>query len=49
MERDSSACRHIVLQCLNANRMEALCSTVDKMNKSMGLFSPDCVVLRLSI
>lgn len=33
MERDSSACRHIVLQCLNADKMEALYSTADKMKK----------------
>lgn len=36
MERDSFACRHIVLQCLNAD-MEALYSTADKMKKSVGL------------
>lgn len=36
MERDSSACRHIVLQCLNADKMEALYSTADKMKKNGG-------------
>lgn len=51
MERDSSACRHIVLQCLNVDKMEALCSTADKMKKKKewDLVSPDSVVLRLSI
>ena len=50
MERDSSACRHIVLQCLNADKMEALYSTADKMKKKWwDLVSPDSVVLRLSI
>lgn len=36
MERDSPAWGHIVLQYLNADRMKALFSTVDKMNKWVG-------------